>query len=368
MEQKISFYFKEVEDPRVTGRCDHLLSDILIIAICTYITGGTDYEDMYLFGKERGEQLKGSILELPEGAPSSDTYRRVFNRLEVESLKKCLNLHGKEILAGLAEKQIILDGKKLKGVSPTSKGNSGCYILNAWVGENRICVGQQKVEDKSNEITAIPIVIESLDIEEAVVTIDAIGTQVEIAGQIREKKGHYLLSVKKNQKGLLEDLECAFRTHRGIDSIEQTGKEHGRIETRRCSILPAKGFLLEETINKWKDLTTLVKIDASREIKGILTKETRYYISDENVMKASYYQDLCRGHWGIENQLHWHLDVTFKEDMCRARTGNAPENLATVRKFALQIVSNAKDNYSMKKRLYKAALDLEYMKKLLKSP
>ena len=367
MEQKIAFYFQEVKDPRVTGRCDHLLSDILIIAICTYITGGTDYEDMYLFGKERGEKLKGSLLELPNGAPSSDTYRRVFNRLEVESLKKCLTLHGKEILSCLAEKQIILDGKKLKGVSPTSKGNSGCYILNAWVGENRICVGQQKVADKSNEITAIPNVIASLDIEDAVVSIDAIGTQTEIAKQIREKKGHYFLSVKANQKGLLNDLEIAFKMHRGIDSIEQTEKDHGRIETRHCSILPANEYLLEDNLTKWKDVTTLVKIEASREIKGVLTKETRYYISDENILKASYYQDLSRGHWGIENQLHWHLDVTFKEDMCRARTGNAPENLTTIRKFALQIVSNAKDKYSIKKRLYKAALDLEYMKKILNS-
>jgi predicted transposase YbfD/YdcC len=368
MEQKIPFYFEEVKDPRVVGRCDHLLSDILIIAICTCITGGTDYEDMYLFGKERGEQLKGSILELPNGAPSSHTYRRVFNQLEVESLKTCLKLHGKEILDGLAEKQIILDGKKLKGVSPTRKGNAGCYILNAWAGENRICVGQKKVEDKSNEITAIPAVIASLDIEDAVVSIDAVGTQVETVKQIREKKGHYFLSVKKNQKGLLVDLECAFKIHQGIDSIEQIEKDHGRIETRRCSILPAQDYLLKETLEKWTDLTTLVKIDASREIKGVLTKETRYYISDENVTKASYYRDLCRGHWGIENQLHWHLDVTFKEDDCRARTGNAPENLTTIRKFALQIVSNAKDKHSMKKRLYKAALDIEYMKKLIKSP
>jgi len=366
MEQKISFYFEGVEDPRVVGRCDHLLSDILIIAICTYITGGTDYEDMYLFGKERGKQLKGSILELPNGAPSSDTCRRVFNSLEVESLKNCLTLHGKEILSGLAEKQIILDGKKLKGVSPTSKGNSGLYILNAWVGENRFCVAQEKVEEKSNEIKAIPEVLESLDIEDATVTIDAIGTQTEIVELIRKKKGHYFLSVKGNQKGLLDDLESAFKIHQGYDPIEQIEKDHGRIETRRCSILPAKDFLLEENMNKWKDVATLIKIDASREIKGVRTEETQYYISDEKITKSSYYQALRRGHWGIENQLHWHLDVTFREDMCRARTQNAPENLSTIRKFALQIITNANDKYSMKKRLYKAALDIEYMKKIIR--
>ena len=366
MNQKISYYFENVEDPRVVARCSYLLSDILIIAVCTYLTGGTDYQDMAVFGKERGHQLKGSLLELPNGAPSPDTYERVFKCLNAESLKSCLTTYNKEILDCLAEKQIVVDGKKLKGVSPTSKGNKGLYILNAWVSENRICVGQEKVNDKSNEITAIPNVLTSLDIEDAVVTIDAIGTQTKIAEQIRQQKGNYMLSVKGNQKELHEDIQCAFKTHKGYDIIEEIEGDHGRIETRRCSILPAKDFLLEENLQAWKDLYTIVKIDACREVKGVRTLETRYYISNENVTNASYYYALSRGHWGIENQLHWHLDVTFKEDFCRARKGNAPENLSTVRKFALQIISNATDKFSLKKRQYKAALDIEYMKKIMK--
>ena len=366
MEMKIAYYFEQAKDPRVKGRCDHLLSDILVVAICTYITGGDDYQSMYLFGKERGEQLKGSLLEFPNGAPSADTYRRVFVLLEPETLKECLNMYGKEILDCLSEKQIIIDGKKLRGVSPTSKGNAGCYILNAWVGENRFCAGQEKVDDKSNEITAIPKVLAGLDIEDAVVSIDAIGTQTEIARQIRDQQGHYLLSVKGNQQGLLDDMACAFKTHHGYDRVEKTEKGHGRVETRECSILPAKDFLMEENLKRWKDVSTLVKIDASRVIKGVQTRETRYYISDENITKASYFQDLVRGHWGIENQLHWHLDVTFNEDKCRARTGYAPQNLTTVRKLALQIISNAGDKLSLKKRQYKAALDSDYMIKLIK--
>ena len=366
MEHPLSYYFKGVKDPRVVGRCDHLLTDILIVSICTYITGGTDYQDMYLFCRERGEELKGSLLALPNGAPSVDTYERVFKCLDVESLKICLATYGKEILEGLAEKQIVLDGKRIKGVSPTSKGNAGFYILNAWVSENRICVGQEKVNDKSNEITAIPEVLKSLDIEESVVSIDAIGTQTAIAEQIRRQKGHYLLSVKGNQNELMKDIQCAFKTHQGYDSIEETEKDHGRIENRRCSILEAKDFLLEENLQSWKDITTLVKVDSCREIKGVRTEETRYYISDEKIRSASYYLALVRGHWGIENHLHWHLDVTFKEDMCRARSRNAPENLSTIRKFALQIISNAKDKLSLKKRQYKAALDFGYMLKLLK--
>ncbi len=155
---------------------------------------------MYLFGKERGPQPQGVILQLPNGAPSADTYERVFKSLEADSLRRCLENYGKNILNCLAGKQIVLDGKALKGVSPTSKGNSGLYILNAWVSETSICAGQEKVEDKSNEITAISGVLDSLDIEEAVVSIDAMGTQTKIAEQIRNKKGHYMLSVKGNQK------------------------------------------------------------------------------------------------------------------------------------------------------------------------
>jgi predicted transposase YbfD/YdcC len=364
MEHQLSHYFSEVKDPRVVGRCAHLLSDLLTIAICTYLTGGTDYQDMYLFGKERGKELS-DILQLPNGAPSADTYERLFRHLEPDALGQCLTQYGKNILSSLAEKQIALDGKKLKGASPTSKGNAGCYLLNAWVSENRMCVWQAKVDGKTNEITAIPNVLSSLDIEDAIISIDAIGTQTAIATQIRKQKGHYLLSVKKNQDQLLEDITCAFKVHQGYDCVEETEKDHGRIDTRRCSILPAKDFLLPEHLQAWTDLTTLVRVEVCRDIKGVRTAETRYYISDENIPKASYYRALVRGHWGIENQLHWHLDVTFGEDDCRARSGNAPQNLSAVRKLALQIIARASDKLSLKKRIYKAALDLGYMRKLM---
>lgn len=365
MEKELLHYFEQVEDPRVIGRCSHLLSDILVVAVCTYLTGGTDYQDMYLFCKERGDELKGSLLKLPNGAPSVDTFERVLKRLKPEALKQCLDFFGKELLSDLSEKQIILDGKKLKGAAPTGTGFSGTHILNAWVGENRICVGQQKIADKSNEITAIPKVLNSLDIEEAVVSIDAIGTQTAIVEQIRHQKGHYLLSVKSNQKDLLTEIKHAFKHHKPLDIIEDVDKDHGRIETRRCSILPAKDILMDEVLQSWQDLTTVVMVESTREVKGVITEKTRYYISDENVQKAAYYQSLVRGHWSIENHLHWHLDVTFNEDQCRARTGNAPENLSLIRKLSLQIISNAKDKLSLKKRQYKAAINTEYMKILL---
>ena len=364
MEKSLPFYFSEIEDPRVEGRCLHLLSDILMISLLTYLTGGTDYQDMHLFTQERGKTFEG-LLRLPNGSPSADTFERVFKKLNSDSLQSCLENYGHEILGSLAEKQIVLDGKKLKGVSPGSKGNSGLYILNAWVSENRFCIGQEKVEEKSNEITAIPKVLESLDIEDAVVSIDAIGTQTKIAEQIIHQGGHYFLSVKGNQQGLLDDLEYAFKVDKGTFFEEEPNSDHGRIETRQCSILPVGNFLLEENRALWKDVSTLIKINSSREIKGVLHKETRYYISDEAVPNPSYYLALARGHWGIENQLHWHLDVTFKEDACRARIGNAPLNLSTIRKFALQILSCQNDKLSLKKRLYKAALDSGYLKKII---
>jgi predicted transposase YbfD/YdcC len=335
-----------------------------MIAICTYLTGGSDYQDMHMFARERGSQLP-DILQLPNGAPSADTFERIFQRIDASSLQSCLTKHGQEIMSILAEKQIVLDGKKLKGVSPTSKGNSGLYLMNAWVSENRFCIYQEKVEDKSNEITVIPKVLNSLDITDSIVTIDAIGTQTKIAGQIVSQGGHYLLSVKENQKELFEDVACAFRTHSGYHVTEEIEKDHGRIETRKCSILPAQDFLLEDNLQAWKNVNTLVKIESKREIKGSIHEETRYYISDEKEESSSYYQALVRGHWGIENQLHWHLDITFKEDTCRARKGFAPQNLSVIRKLALQIISNAKDKFSLKKRLYRAALDIKYMKKLI---
>lgn len=365
MKSFISPYFSDVTDPRVTGRCLHLLSDVLLIGLCTYLTGGSDYQDMRLFGLERGSSL-GDLLSLPNGVPSEDTFERVFKRIDPYEFEACLYSYGQSILSDLSDKQIVIDGKKQRGVSPTTRGNRGLYLLNVWVSENRFCIAQQRVEDKSNEITAIPAALESIDITDAVVSIDAMGTQREIADLIVEKNGHYLLALKSNQKSLFEDVECAFKVHSGYDTFQNVEADHGRIETRKCSILPAAGFLMEENLLPWRNLKTLIRVEAMREVQGKTTQEVRYYISDEQEPKAAYFNSLVRGHWSIENQLHWHLDVTFKEDKCRARAGYASQNLSVLRKMALHITTEQKDKLSVKKRLYKAALDIGYLKKLLK--
>lgn len=205
-----------------------------------------------------------------------------------------------------------------------------------------------------------------IDIKDTVVSIDAMGTQREIAELIVEKEGHYLLVLKTNQKSLFEDVECAFKMNSGHDMHETIEAGHGRIETRKCSILPAEEYLMEESLQAWKNIGTIIRLEARREIQGKVTQETRYYISDEKGESASYFGSLIRGHWSIENQLHWHLDITFKEDARRARTGHSSQNLSVLRKMALHIVSEQKDKLSIKKRLYKAALDMNYLKKLLK--
>jgi predicted transposase YbfD/YdcC len=360
----IEVYFSNIEDFRMEKKCSHKLSDILFIGLMTYLSNGEDYEDMVLFGKTHESFLK-EYIGLVNGIPSHDTFNRVFSLLDPDLFRQCLQDHGKDIIDLLAEKQICLDGKKLKGTSPASRGNRGLYIVNAWVSENRICIGQKRVEDKSNEITAIPLLLEELDITDAVVSIDAIGCQREIAAQIVEKGGHYLLSLKANQKELYADVVSGFKACRAESVSEEWEYDHGRYEVRKCSIIQSNTVLLPENQEKWCGLKTLIKVEASRTVKDRETKETRYYISDEEGMKASYFNALVRGHWGIENQLHWHLDVTFKEDACRARKGYAPENLSTLRKLALQIIKEQKDKLSLKKRRLKAAYDSNYLKKLI---
>lgn len=362
--QNVYSYLSEIEDFRIEKKCLHKLSDILLIGLLTYLSNGEDYEDMVLFGNTHESFLK-EFISLEHGIPSHDTFNRVFSVLEPDIPGSCLTNYGKDILDILSEKQICLDGKKLKGNNPTSRGNKGLYIVNAWVSENRICIGRKKVDDKSNEITAIPELIEELDIENAVVSIDAIGCQRDIANKITNRKGHYLLALKQNQAELYDDVATGFKVCPSASISEDWEYDHGRYEVRECSIIKAEDALLEETAKQWPSIKTLVKVQASRRINDRQTTETRYYISDEENLNAAYFNALVRGHWSIENHLHRHLDVTFKEDDCRVRKGYAAENLSTLRKPALQIIKEQGDKLSLKKRRLKAAYNMQYLKELV---
>lgn len=313
-------------------KCQNKLSDILFIGLLTYLSNGEDYEDMVLFARTHRDFLS-EFISLENGIPSHDTFNRVFSMLSPDILRQCLESYGKDMVGLLTGKQICMDGKKLKGCNPRSKGNRGLYIVNAWVSEHRVCIGQKKVEDKSNEIEAIPALLEEIDISGAVVSIDAMGCQRDIADLIVSKEGHYLLALKENQGSLYEDALSGFKLNRFMDMEETWEYDHGRYETRKCSIIDADIALLEETRERWPHLKTMVRIEATRVADNKESKETRYYISDQSGCGAAYFNALTRVHWGIENHLHWHLDVTFGEDRSHARKGHSAENLSTMRKL-----------------------------------
>ena len=366
MKKQLENIFNSLPDPRVKGRCSHKLCDIIFIALCTIICNGEDFEDMEEFGYQRYDWLK-TILELPNGIPSHDTFNRVLQKLEPNALSKVLESDGNVFLDSVMEKQICLDGKKVRGVTPTLKGNSGLYIINAWISENNICIGQQLVDHKSNEITAIPELLDTLDISGSIISIDAIGCQKKIAQKILSKEADYLLALKKNQKDTFELVEDIFRFHPPTDQFfsSEAKNKHGRIEKRKCSIIDIESVPNEERPQNWEGLKCVVKIEAQRKFKEKEQNSTRYYISSDSYLNAEYFNSLVRGHWSIENQLHWHLDVTFREDDSRARTGHSQLNLNILRKIALMRISNMKDKLSKKKRRFRASLSNNYLIKVL---
>jgi len=346
------------------GRCDHLLVDILFIALCTLLSNGEDFEDMVEFGNQRKDWLC-TILELPNGIPSHDTFNRVLQILDPESLNEILLADGHGLLDSLEGKLINLDGKKIRGYSPRSKGNDGLYVLSAWVSEQELCIGQLAVEEKSNEITAIPKVLDSLDIKGATVTIDAMGCQTEIADMIVEGGGNYLLAVKENQAGLYEEIHEAF-TYFPENGYSKTWEyNHGRHEVRHCRLLKAKDSLGTMVLSKWRILEYLVEIKSERTMDGVTAYQTRYYISSQHDLTPEIANNHARGHWSIENKLHWQLDVTFNEDACRARTANSAINLNTLRKIALHRIKLDDTKLSMKKRRFRASMNNDYLIKLL---
>ena len=359
--------FESVPDHRVVGRCTYPLSELLTIALLTYLCGGEDYVDMSEFAHVRARDF-GLLADCPGRSPSPDTFERLMSAVSPEELERCLVENGRRFLGCLAEKQIAIDGKKLCGTSPKNRGTKGDYVLSAFVSENSIVIGQERLTDKENEIPAIPRLLDRLDITGAVVSIDAIGTQVGIAAKILEGHGDYFLAVKDNQPALFEAVKDAFRYNRPVSEASQMEADHGRIETRDCRILGADSIDDEAVSGRWPGLETLAEITSTVEFAdGQKTVSKRYYISSEDFPKAAYFNMLARGHWSVENGLHWHLDVTFKEDACRSRKGFAAQNLSCIRKLALQIVKGYRDKRSIRKRLFRAAISQDYLREIISS-
>lgn len=360
--------FDGIKDPRKIDRCVYELGDLLAVAFLTYLSGLEDYSDMALFAGSRAREF--GLFPYTDRNPSADTFERLFATLKTDFLEKAVVEQGKRIMDVLDEKQIAIDGKKLCGTAPKEKGSKGDYLLNAFVAENSLFIGQEKVRDKENEIPAIPRLLDRLEIKGAVISIDAMGTQVDIAEKILLKEGHYFLAVRENQGGLLYEMKDVMRYSEPTSVHTETEKEHARVETRTASIFPADRMEDKEVLARWPGLRTLVRIETNTvhvSENGKEESQTRYYISDEDFPSAAYYGALARGHWAVENDLHWHLDVTFNEDDCRARMKNAAQNLSLLRKLALQVAKATNDRLSLRKRLVKASMDKEYLRSLLKN-
>ena len=350
-------------DPRVVGRCKHKLSDILIIALATYLCGGDDYVSMYELCKDRGAALY-PLVELPNGCPSVDTFERVLQHINPDSLRACLEVYGKDLIGELQGKLVSIDGKRVRGASTK---NGTIHILSAWVDEHSLSLAQTTVEEKANEIVAIPEVLDSLDLTGAVVSLDAMGTQTSIAEHIIKAGANYVLCLKANHKHLLEDVQDGFTGQAMRFTYSTLDKGHGRIEERLYTAISAKEIIESSEISAWQHLQSVVRVERKVTLSdGQNRHDVQYYLSSLDASLVSDIGTYIRGHWGIENRLHWQLDVTFGEDSCQASKGFAPINLNIIRKFAIAIVTQKKDKSSVQKRLFRAALNVEYLKELLK--
>ena len=359
-------YFSSVHDPRVVGRCKHKLSDILMVALITYLCGGEDYSDMYQLCRFRGKEFK-PLLELPNGCPSEDTFERVMQAVHPDEIAACLEVYTSQIIKDLSGMHIAIDGKKMRGTNPRGHGESS-YILSAWVNEHSLSIAQEAVGEKTNEITCVPKLLDKLALEGAIVTMDAMGTQVEIAEQVVKKKADFVLALKGNQRHLFEDTTDAFSTRQPHKRHLEQEKGHGRIDKRSYKVLPAEGNLTDEVARRWPMVRSLVRVEHEvTKPNAQPTKETRYYISslDFNEASAKEIAYYIREHWGIENRLHWQLDVTFREDACRARKNFSARNLNLIRKFSLAILRQQHDTLSLKARRWKCSLRIDYLKQVL---
>lgn len=357
----ITAYFSSITDPRADNST-HKLLDIFSITIIAVLCGCEDWEEIVLYGQCREEFLKG-FLELPNGIPSHDTFERVFKRIAPSEFEKCFIDWANSLCMGRVKGLVSIDGKTLRGSGTKSKSKSAIHMVSAWSNENQLVLGQLKVDSKTNEIKAIPMLLDLLDIKGCTVTIDAMGCQKEIAGNIIDSGADYILALKGNQKELYEEVENAFAKCPSDSNDKTIEKDHGRIETRECAVIQDMEWIYEK--ENWEGLKSIIKVDSKRELKGKVETQTRYYISSLDI-HASEANKLVRHHWGIENSLHWVLDVTFREDDSRVRTGNSSENLSIIRRMVLNIIKADKTTkLSLNKKRLKASLDDKYLIHLL---
>jgi predicted transposase YbfD/YdcC len=362
-------YFTGLTDPRQEGKISHKLIDIVMIAISAVLSGAESWTEIEFFGEIQRKWLS-TFLELPNGIPSHDTFREVFMRLDPIEFEEHFLMWVQAVTVKI-KGLISIDGKQLRRSHNHSTGKKAIYMVSAWANENKLVLGQRKVDEKSNEITAIPKLLDILMLTGCIVTIDAMGCQTAIAQKIIDREGDYVLSVKKNQKILLSDIIGIFEAAEEIDFAavlhdyyKSTEKRHGRLETRECWVISDPEYLsLLRGRDNWTGLKAIVKIKTTRH--HTKTEVFRYYIASLD-KEAKFLLETVRGHWGIENELHWVLDVVFKEDNSRNRSKNSAENFAVLRHIALNLLrSERSTKRSLKSKRFKCALSTQYLEKVL---
>ena len=368
----IEGHFKELVDPRATHRVQHKLIDILVIAICAVICGADTWVNVELFGQSKLPWLK-TFLELPNGVPSHDTFGRVFAALDPKQFQQCF-LRWVQSVNIITQGQIVaIDGKTVRGSHNRAAGKKAIHLVNAWASANRLVLGQAKVDEKSNEITAIPELLQVLAVRDCIVTIDAMGCQREIAQRIMERGADYVLALKENQGFLYEDVVGYFQHAQEVefrkiesDYHKTVNKGHGRIETRQCWVISDAEYITTiRDVEQWAGLSSVAMVVSERRIGNQTTSQTRYYITSLGC-QAEQVLHAVRTHWEVENSLHWVLDIAFREDESRVRQQHAAENLAVLRQIALNLLRQEKTaKCGVKAKRLKAGWDQHYWLKIL---
>jgi len=373
IQEKLLSYVEEIEDPRVNRTKKHLLKDILTIAILAAIAGAEGWEDIENYGISKYSWLK-EFLELPNGIPSDDTFRRVFERIKPEEFERVFQKWIQQLMGSLEGEVIPIDGKNLRGSYDREKSLKALNLVTAWASEQKLILGQVKVNDKSNEITAIPALLQLLDIRGAIITTDAMGTQTKIVRQIQENQADYVLTLKENHPTLYKQVQEQFTFFQNADITDneisqdfRIEKGHHRLEKRRVWAISVERFSELYQLEKWCGLQTIVVVERTRNLWNKTTHEVQFYLSSLPA-DAAILGKIIRQHWEIENQVHWVLDVTFNEDYCRIRSGHSPHNFALLRRLALNALRQETTlKRSLRQKQKRAAMNNDYMTTILRS-